>query len=286
MTVAVDTERHAALARNHTATHLLHTALRQVLGNHVNQAGSLVTPDHLRFDFTHFSPVTAAELREAEQLVNREILKNTPVMVTEMNREEAKQKGATALFGEKYGDVVRVVSIGDFSCELCGGSHVKSTAEVGTFRIISESGTGTGVRRIEAITGAAALSKAQAEAQILAQAAAVLKVKPESLVTKLTQLAEELKITEREVQRLKKDAAAAAVDRLAATTQHYGSVAVSAAVAPADDMDGLRTFADLLLDKQGGGVVLLGMVHDGKVNFVCKVAKADTKKRAACRQDY
>lgn len=278
VTVAVDTERHAALARNHTATHLLHTALRQVLGNHVNQAGSLVTPDHLRFDFTHFSPVTAAELREAEQLVNREILKNTPVTVTEMNREEAKQKGATALFGEKYGDVVRVVSIGDFSCELCGGSHVKSTAEVGTFRIISESGTGTGVRRIEAITGAAALSKAQAEAQILAQAAAVLKVKPESLVTKLTQLAEELKITEREVQRLKKDAAAAAVDRLAATTQHYGSVAVSAAVAPADDMDGLRTFADLLLDKQGGGVVLLGMVHDGKVNFVCKVAKADTKK--------
>ena len=157
--IAVDKARNLAIARNHTATHLLQAALRKVLGNHVNQAGSLVTPEHLRFDFTNFSPVSAEELEKVESLVNEEILKNVPVTIEEMALKDAKEKGAMALFGEKYGDRVRVVSVGDFSCELCGGSHVTNTAAIGSFRILSETGTGTGVRRIEAVTGAAALQK-------------------------------------------------------------------------------------------------------------------------------
>ena len=153
------------------------------MGNHVNQAGSLVTPDHLRFDFTHFSPVTQAELDAIENLVNEEILKNIPVTIEEMPIDDAKEKGAMALFGEKYGDVVRVVSVDDFSCELCGGSHVDNTSVIGSFRITGESGTGSGVRRIEAVTGEAALAVAKAESRELQQLADLLK--PKSAIRRL-----------------------------------------------------------------------------------------------------
>lgn len=276
--IAVDKQRHLNLARNHTATHLLQAALRKVLGNHVNQAGSLVTPDHLRFDFTHFSPVTQAELDKIEALVNEEILKNVPVTIEEMALDAAKEKGAMALFGEKYGDVVRVVSVDDFSCELCGGSHVANTSVIGSFRITSETGTGSGVRRIEAVTGPAALKLAKDESQELQQLAGLLKAKVSDAPAKLEALLAQLKDTEKELAQLKKDAALSDMDSILAAKEDIGGVPVVAASAQADSMDNLRDLADTVLDKLGSGVVLLGMTHGDKVNFVCKVAKGDTKK--------
>ena len=276
--IAVDKARNLAIARNHTATHLLQAALRKVLGNHVNQAGSLVTPEHLRFDFTNFSPVSAEELEKVESLVNEEILKNVPVTIEEMALKDAKEKGAMALFGEKYGDRVRVVSVGDFSCELCGGSHVTNTAAIGSFRILSETGTGTGVRRIEAVTGAAALQKAKADEAVIRNLASVLKVKADDVTVKVGHLLKQLKDTEKELQQLKKDAALSDLDAILASREDINGVPVIAASAQADSMDSLRELADTVLDKSGSGVVLLVAVSGDKVQFVCKVDKGDTKK--------
>lgn len=276
--ITVDQQRHLNLARNHTATHLLQAALRKVLGNHVNQAGSLVTPDHLRFDFTHFSPVTQAELDKVEALVNEEILKCVPVTIEELPLEEAKKRGAMALFGEKYGDVVRMVSVADFSKELCGGSHVENTSVIGSFRITGETGTGSGVRRIEAVTGAAALQLAKKDAKELQQAADILKAKVNDVPAKVQALLDELKAREKELAQLKKDAALSGMDAMLAAKEDVAGVPVVAAKADADSMDNLRDLADKLMDKLGSGVVLLGMTNGEKVNFVCKVAKADTKK--------
>lgn len=276
--IAVDKARNLAIARNHTATHLLQAALRKVLGNHVNQAGSLVTPEHLRFDFTNFSPVSAEELEKVESLVNEEILKNVPVTIEEMALKDAKEKGAMALFGEKYGDRVRVVSVGDFSCELCGGSHVTNTAAIGSFRILSETGTGTGVRRIEAVTGAAALQKAKADEAVIRNLASVLKVKADDVTVKVGHLLKQLKDTEKELQQLKKDAALSDLDAILASRENINGVPVIAASAQADSMDSLRELADTVLDKSGSGVVLLAAVSGDKVQFVCKVDKGDTKK--------
>jgi alanyl-tRNA synthetase len=276
--IAVDKARNLAIARNHTATHLLQAALRKVLGNHVNQAGSLVTPEHLRFDFTNFSPVPAEELEKVEALVNEEILKNVPVTIEEMALKDAKEKGAMALFGEKYGDRVRVVSVGDFSCELCGGSHVTNTAAIGSFRILSETGTGTGVRRIEAVTGAAALQKAKADEAVIRNLASVLKVKADDVTVKVGHLLKQLKDTEKELQQLKKDAALSDLDAILASREDINGVPVIAASAQADSMDSLRELADTVLDKSGSGVVLLAAVSGDKVQFVCKVDKGDTKK--------
>lgn len=276
--IAVDKARNLAIARNHTATHLLQAALRKVLGNHVNQAGSLVTPEHLRFDFTNFSPVSAEELEKVESLVNEEILKNVPVTIEEMALKDAKEKGAMALFGEKYGDRVRVVSVGDFSCELCGGSHVTNTAAIGSFRILSETGTGTGVRRIEAVTGAAALQKAKADEAVIRNLASVLKVKADDVTVKVGHLLKQLKDTEKELQQLKKDAALSDLDAILASREDINGVPVIAASAQADSMDSLRELADTVLDKSGSGVVLLAAISGDKVQFVCKVDKGDTKK--------
>ena len=276
--IAVDKARNLAIARNHTATHLLQAALRKVLGNHVNQAGSLVTPEHLRFDFTNFSPVSAEELEKVESLVNEEILKNVPVTIEEMALKDAKEKGAMALFGEKYGDRVRVVSVGDFSCELCGGSHVTNTAAIGSFRILSETGTGTGVRRIEAVTGAAALQKAKADEAVIRNLASVLKFKADDVTVKVGHLLKQLKDTEKELQQLKKDAALSDLDAILASREDINGVPVIAASAQADSMDSLRELADTVLDKSGSGVVLLAAVSGDKVQFVCKVDKGDTKK--------
>lgn len=278
LSLSVDTERNLALARNHTATHLLQAALRKVLGNHVNQAGSLVEPDRLRFDFTNFSPVSAKELSEVEDMVNAEILKNVPVTIEEMPIDDAKKKGAMALFGEKYGDVVRVVSVDDFSCELCGGSHVTSTGIIGSFRILSESGTGTGVRRIEAVTGAAAVEKAKADAAELENIAALLKAKVADVPERLAHVLQQIKDAEKELQQLKKDAAMSDMDSILGAKEDIAGVPVVTAVAQAESMDDLRSLADTVLDKLGSGVVLLGTANGDKVNFVCKVAKVDTKK--------
>ena len=195
-----------------------------------------------------------------------------------MALKDAKEKGAMALFGEKYGDRVRVVSVGDFSCELCGGSHVTNTAAIGSFRILSETGTGTGVRRIEAVTGAAALQKAKADEAVIRNLASVLKVKADDVTVKVGHLLKQLKDTEKELQQLKKDAALSDLDAILASREDINGVPVIAASAQADSMDSLRELADTVLDKSGSGVVLLAAVSGDKVQFVCKVDKGDTKK--------
>lgn len=278
--VNVDVARRNSMARNHTATHLLHAALKTVLGAHVNQAGSLVTPGYLRFDFTHFSPVTQEELNQIEYLVNEEILKATDVAIAEMSMDEAKEKGAMALFGDKYGDVVRVVEVPGFSVELCGGSHVGNTAFIGTFRLISEAGIGSGVRRIEAITGAAAVEAARHDRETISEMAATLKTKPNQVQERLHQVLEEAKSVERELADIRKDLAATGVADVVSAKVMVNDVPTVLAMVKASDMDNLRDYADKGIEQLGSGVVLLASVNEDKINFVCKVSK-DVVKRGA-----
>lgn len=274
--ITVDKVRNLDIARNHTATHLLQAALRKVLGTHVNQAGSLVTPERLRFDFTHFSPMTNEELAEVEKEVNRQIMKNVDLEIEEMPVDDAIKKGAMALFGEKYGDIVRVVNVPGFSCELCGGSHVPNTSVIGSFRIVGESGTGTGIRRIEAVTGKAAHERAVADAVLLQEAATLLKSKEEDIPAKIEQLLTALKEAEREVAQLSYKLATSSLDDILAAKEEIHGVSVTAASVTVDSAEGLRDMADMVLDKVGG-IVLLGAVQGDKVSFVCKVDKELTK---------
>ena len=274
--ITVDKVRNLDIARNHTATHLLQAALRKVLGTHVNQAGSLVTPERLRFDFTHFSPMTNEELAEVEKEVNRQIMKNVDLEIEEMPVDDAIKKGAMALFGEKYGDIVRVVNVPGFSCELCGGSHVPNTSVIGSFRIVGESGTGTGIRRIEAVTGKAAHERAVADAVLLQEAATLLKSKEADIPAKIEQLLTALKEAEREVAQLSHKLATSSLDDILAAKEEIHGVSVTAASVTVDSAEGLRDMADMVLDKVGG-IVLLGAVQGDKVSFVCKVDKELTK---------
>lgn len=274
--ITVDKVRNLDIARNHTATHLLQAALRKVLGTHVNQAGSLVTPERLRFDFTHFSPMTNEELAEVEKEVNRQIMKNVDLEIEEMPVDDAIKKGAMALFGEKYGDIVRVVNVPGFSCELCGGSHVPNTSVIGSFRIVGESGTGTGIRRIEAVTGKAAHERVVADAVLLQEAATLLKSKEEDIPAKIEQLLTALKEAEREVAQLSHKLATSSLDDILAAKEEIHGVSVTAASVTVDSAEGLRDMADMVLDKVGG-IVLLGAVQGDKVSFVCKVDKELTK---------
>ena len=274
--ITVDKVRNLDIARNHTATHLLQAALRKVLGTHVNQAGSLVTPERLRFDFTHFSPMTNEELAEVEKEVNRQIMKNVDLEIEEMPVDDAIKKGAMALFGEKYGDIVRVVNVPGFSCELCGGSHVPNTSVIGSFRIVGESGTGTGIRRIEAVTGKAAHERAVADAVLLQEAATLLKSKEADIPAKIDQLLTALKEAEREVAQLSHKLATSSLDDILAAKEEIHGVSVTAASVTVDSAEGLRDMADMVLDKVGG-IVLLGAVQGDKVSFVCKVDKELTK---------
>ena len=274
--ITVDKVRNLDIARNHTATHLLQAALRKVLGTHVNQAGSLVTPERLRFDFTHFSPMTNEELAEVEKEVNRQIMKNVDLEIEEMPVDDAIKKGAMALFGEKYGDIVRVVNVPGFSCELCGGSHVPNTSVIGSFRIVGESGTGTGIRRIEAVTGKAAHERAVADAVLLQEAATLLKSKEADIPAKIEQLLTAVKEAEREVAQLSHKLATSSLDDILAAKEEIHGVSVTAASVTVDSAEGLRDMADMVLDKVGG-IVLLGAVQGDKVSFVCKVDKELTK---------
>ena len=234
-------------------------------------------PDRLRFDFTHFSPVTAEELQEITNLVNGEILKATTLDVKEMPMDEAKKLGAMALFGEKYGDVVRVVTVPEFSVELCGGSHVPNTAVIGQFRILSEGGIGSGVRRIEAVTGEAALKLAQKEQADLRSVATILKTKPEEVVTRAEHVMGEMKQLEHSLSEVRKELVAGSLDSVLQNGfEIKGGKAIVAEVNVAD-MDELRKTADMVRDRIGSGVVLLGMAHDGKVNFVCMATKDAVK---------
>ena len=264
----VDRDRREALARNHTGTHLLQAALKKVLGNTVNQAGSLVLPDRLRFDFTWPEAMTAKQLAETEALVNAEIQKGTALSFREMPIDEAKKLGAMALFGEKYGDIVRVVTIGDFSMELCGGSHVGNTGELGLFRIISEGGIGSGVRRIEAITGKAAYESTVHDRALIEEAAALVKGKPEELRDKIKKTLAALKAAEAENAKLKQQMMKSRIEDLLRSGKEKNGITYIGAAVQADNMDELRKAADLIRDRVPASACILGAVVGDKVQLV------------------
>ncbi|MDG6777551.1 alanine--tRNA ligase [Thiomicrorhabdus sp. zzn3] len=265
-----------ASEKNHSATHLLHAALRTVLGTHVQQKGSLVSPERLRFDFSHFEPITAAQLREIEQLVNRQIMLNEAVSTSEMDIESAKAKGAMALFGEKYGDVVRVVDMGDFSVELCGGTHVNSVGEIGPFRIVSESGIASGVRRIEAATGEKAWAMIYEDEARLEQIAQTVKSDKNQVADKVEQVMADYKALEKELKQIQSKMAASQGADLAGQAQEINGVKVLAAKMEGADNNTLRDTLDKLKDKLEPAVILLAATEGEKVMLVAGVSKSAT----------
>jgi alanyl-tRNA synthetase len=270
----IDEGRRAGIQRNHTTTHLLHKALQTVLGPHVQQRGSLVAPDRLRFDFSHDQGMTGSETRQVEALVNEQILNDIDVHTMEKNIDEAKQMGAMMLFGEKYGDVVRVVQMGDFSMEFCGGTHLRHTSQAGLFKIVSESSSQAGVRRIEAVTGRAALMRTLDQERLLQDIAGTLKTSPVNALASVEKLQNELKERERELQTLQKAATGGEVERLSAAARSVdGFKLVTHAVGDGADADTLRTMADELLNRLKSGVVILGGAGGGKVSLAVKVSK-------------
>jgi alanyl-tRNA synthetase len=270
---AVDEARRRMTAKNHTATHLLHAALRQTLGDHVKQAGSLVAPDRLRFDFTHFSPLSPHEVDRIEEAVNAQVWENRGVTTQVMSLDEALASGAMALFGEKYGEQVRVVSVPEFSTELCGGTHVGATGEIGLFKIVAQGGVAAGVRRVEAVTGPGAYQHIKREAQVLTETAARLKARPLELVEKVEKLAETSRDLEREVQRLQARLLGGTLERLLAGAADVDGVRVVGALVEAADAKGMRELGDRLRDRLQSGVVALAMQGDGKVTWVTMVTK-------------
>ena len=268
-------------AANHSATHLLHAALRQVLGSHVVQKGSLVNPERARFDFAHSQPVTTAELRAIEACVNAQICANHELNTRLMKHEEAIKAGAMALFGEKYGDEVRVVSMGSFSVELCGGIHVKRSGDIGLFKILSEGGVAAGVRRIEAVTGAEALAVVQAQEESLEQAAGLLKAQPKELLPKLGQTLEQLKSLEKALDKLKAQLAAGQGDALAEQALEIKGVRVLAAQLESTDSKVLSETFDQLREKLKPCVLVLANVSQGKVNLIAGVSNELTDRMKA-----
>ena len=273
VSTTVDGERRAAIARNHTATHLIHAALKAVLGGHVNQAGSLVTPDRLRFDFTHFAPVGNEDILRVERLVNDAILDDLDVEATEMGLEEARAAGAVALFGEKYGDRVRVVGIGGASKELCGGTHAASTGRIGLVRIVSESGIGTGLRRLEAVTGHAVLDRLRAVEMALGEAASILRASPEEVPVRVAEMAARVKALEHEIETAKIRMAQSGVDEIVSSAVRVGESRVACGCVAAASLDALRSAGDSVRERIGSGVVALAAVVNGKTNFVVMVTK-------------
>eukprot|EP01132_Coremiostelium_polycephalum_P017449 gene17450-20892_t len=270
----VDADVRHATALNHSATHLLHAALRQVLGEHVQQKGSLVDSQRLRFDFSHFEAIKPEQLKALEDIVNAEIRKNTPVETEETDIETAKQKGAMALFGEKYGDEVRVLSMGgSFSVELCGGIHASRTGDIGLLKIISEGGVASGVRRIEAITGAAALAYLNAAEEQLKEAAGLVKGSRDNLIDKLSGVLERNRQLEKQLEQLQAKAASAAGDDLSASALDVKGVKVLAVRLDGQDGKALLALVDQLKNKLGRAVILLGSVHEEKVVLVAGVTK-------------
>lgn len=261
-----------AISRHHSATHLLQAALRTVLGEHVQQAGSLVTPERLRFDFTHFSPMTPEALKSVEQLINEAVLQNMTIQATEMSLKEAKFSGATALFGEKYGDIVRVVQMDTFSQELCGGTHVKATGEIGLVKILSEGGIGAGLRRIEAVAGLEALDYLRSLDEQVLEVAQVLKAQACDVGKRVNGLVAQVKDLEREVGQLQAKLGKNEAEGLLKRVQEIDGVQVLAAQVHVADMEGLRQMTDLLRGKLKTGVIVLGAVNEGKVNLIAAVS--------------
>ena len=280
VSLEVDAKKRALSARNHSATHLLQRALRTVLGTHVEQAGSSVNEDRLRFDFTHFSAMTPEELKKVEEIVNEKIAAALPVVVKNMPIEEAKKTGAQALFGEKYGDIVRVVNMGDFSIEFCGGTHVQNTSEIAAFKIISETGVAAGVRRIEALTSEGLMKYYDELEEKLKNAANLLKATPDNLADKITHLMSENKALHSEVESLKSRMAQDAVGDVMDQVKEVKGVKLLAAEVDGVDMNGLRDLGDQLKEKLGDGVVVLASANEGKVSLMATATEGAMKKGA------
>ena len=273
VTLAVDSERRAAIARNHTATHILHSVLRQVLGDHVKQAGSLVAHDRLRFDFTHFSQVDSESLDKIEILVNERIRENVPLSIEEMEADRAFKSGATALFEEKYGDVVRVISLASFSRELCGGTHTDRTGNIGLFKIIGEYSVASGVRRIEALTGAAAVIQIQQTATILNETARLVKEKPGALLQRVEKMLSQQKLLEKELEKIKSKVASAAADGIDTDIKSLNGISVLVKKVTAETPSGMRDLADKFRDKIKSGIIVLGSAAGSKVLLIVVVTK-------------
>ncbi len=273
VTLTVDKTSRSATECNHTATHLLHFALRKVLGDHVKQSGSLVASDRFRFDFTHFSQTTAKELSEIETIVNQRIRANVPVETVEMDAEEAFKSNATALFEEKYGDRVRMVSLEDFSKELCGGTHTGATGNIGLFKIIEESSVASGIRRIEALTGGAALAYVQKTNKLLDETARLLKERPDIVPQRVEKMLVHQKSLEKEIDRLKVKIASEAVDDIEADVKTVNNVKVLAKKVTVDQPAALRDLADRLKDKMQSGIVVLGSAAGNKAMLIVIVSK-------------
>ena len=281
VTAKVDENTRMATQRNHTCCHLLQAALRQVLGDHVHQSGSYVDPHRCRFDFSHFSAMTKDEIAHVEQAVNAEILKAVPVVTEVLPIEEARKKGAMALFGEKYGDTVRVVSVGDFSTEFCGGTHLKNTAQAGLFKIVSESSVASGVRRIEAVTGENVLNLLYDSLNSLNEVADVLKLRGSSdIVARCESLMNEVREKDRKIQSLEQAAANAQLGDIGGSAPEINGVKIITAVLDGTGADGLRKVGDSLADKYDCFVAVLAGSADGKSNILCKCSKSAVAKGA------
>ena len=277
VSLIVDSQARKDTEKNHSATHLLQKALKAVLGAHVEQKGSLVTPDRLRFDFAHFQAMTSEELSKVEDLVNEKIQASLPVNTNVMDIEEAKKSGAMALFGEKYAQKVRVVSMGDFSKELCGGTHVANTGEIMLFKIVSEAGIAAGVRRIEALTGKGVIEYYKKQEEMLQEAAKALKANPSQVVEKIQHLQSELKAVSSENESLKSKLAQGALGDVMDQVVEVKGIRLLAAKVEGVDMNGLRDLGDQLKEKLGEGVVVLAAVNDGKVNVLAMATDAAQK---------
>jgi alanyl-tRNA synthetase len=273
-----DAERREAIKRNHTGTHLLHAALRKVLGTHVKQAGSVVEPGRLRFDFSHFASVDESELQEIEKLANDEIIKNTPVQTAVMDLDQALEAGALAFFGEKYPDRVRVVDVPGFSKELCGGTHVDRTGEIGLLKVIHESSISAGVRRVEAITGEGALSHFQQVTVLIRNVADSVKASPAELTQAVEKLVDSQRALEKQVESLRMKLAQSQLSGFEERTRMVGDVKILAMRVDALERNQMRTLADSLRQKLQSGVVVLGSASDGKVALITALTPDLTKR--------
>jgi len=271
--VSVESRRRQGLRLHHTGTHLLHAALRRLLGSHVMQAGSLVAPDHLRFDFSHGAGLTESDVEQVEQLVNEQVQANTSVQSSEMDLDDALKSGAMALFGEKYGDRVRVIRIGDFSTELCGGTHLAATGEIGLFKVTDEGAVASGVRRIEAVTAEDALRHVGRHESALRESAGLLKIPPLELPKRLQKLLDEQKQLEKQLGQLEARLARSRAQELVSAARTVAGVPVLAARLDGLDAEGLRSVVDTLRERLTSGVICLGAVVDGRVNLVASVSK-------------
>jgi alanyl-tRNA synthetase len=275
--LSVNAEDRKATELNHSATHLLHAALRQILGDHVMQKGSLVNPERLRFDFAHFEPMTATEISAIESRVNEQIRLNHVVEAQVMAKDDAVEAGAMALFGEKYGDQVRVLKIGEFSTELCGGTHVERAGDIGCLKIISETGVASGVRRIEALTGKPCIDWIESRDKMLASITGLVKSPAEKVVDKVSQLIENNKKLEKELSRLKSKLASSAGGELASQAVDVNGINVLAVKLDDVDPKALRDMVDQLKNKLGSSAIVLATVQQNKVSLIAGVSKDQTK---------